>query len=395
MQLPKQPWMTPASAYVLQAIAQAGGEARYVGGCVRDALLSRNGGDVDMACNLPPEKVMAALQANGVRAIPTGLAHGTVTAICESHPYEITTLRRDIDCDGRHAEVAFTNDWREDAARRDFTMNALYADAEGNVYDYFGGSADAQNGHVRFIGDAGQRIREDGLRILRFFRFFAHYGQWPMDESGLLACIQNVSMLQRLSGERIQAEMLKLLKAPQAAEVLEVMQQNGILKAIDLPEVNMHVLRTLADRTDAILRLAALLQGQSLEEVAQRWKLSNADKARLGRLVSAEVNTLAYDDEWTQKKRLRKQGKQLFCDIVQLAMAVKPQYAPQLAQQLQLADTWQSPRFPLNGADLLAIGVPQGKALGELLHRLEAYWEANHYAPDKTALLKHAAELAR
>lgn len=391
MQLPPQPWMTPASARVMQAIAQAGGEARYVGGCVRDAVLGRSGSDVDMACTLPPEKVMEALQANNIRVIPTGLSHGTVTALCDAHHYEITTLRRDIATDGRHAEVAFTNDWREDAARRDFTMNALYADADGNIYDYFGGIADAQSGHVRFIGDSQQRIREDGLRILRFFRFFAHYGQWPMDAQGLAACAELSPMLHQLSGERIQAEMLKLLSALQAAEVLEVMQENGILAAIALPQANLPLLRNLPpDVTDTILRLAALLRGQSPEALLQRWKLSNDNKTRLRALVLADVSTLATDDEWAQKKRLRRQGKPLFCELLQLAMAEYPHYAAQFRHQLHLTDTWQPPQFPLTGADLLAIDIPQGKELGDTLRRLEAIWEDAHYLPDKTHLLVQA-----
>jgi poly(A) polymerase len=396
-QLSAQPWMTAASQKVLRAIAEAGGEARYVGGCVRDAVLGRSGGDVDMACNLPPERMMEALQTANIRAIPTGIDHGTVTAICESHLYEITTLRQDIDCDGRHAEVVFTDDWQADAARRDFTMNALYASADGTVYDYFNGVADAQQGLVRFIGDAHLRIREDGLRILRFFRFFAHFGHWPMDEAALSACAAHKDMLHGLSGERIQAEMLKLLHAPKVADVLEIMQQQGVLAAIGMPHANVSLLEQLsADITDPILRLATLLrhpQESPLENVLQRWKLSNADKARLRKLVPMEIRAVIKENEWQQKKRLRKQGKRLFCDIAQLAIAERPKALSALTKQLFLAQSWQPPRFPLTGQDLLAIGIPQGKILGELLKQLEAEWEDSHYVPDKHALLKRAQQL--
>jgi poly(A) polymerase len=384
MRLSPQPWMDSSCARVFDAIAAAGGEARYVGGCVRDALLGRSGGDVDIACTLHPERVMDALAAADIKAIPTGIAHGTVTAICQSKPYEITTLRRDEYCDGRHAEVRFTDDWQEDAARRDFTMNALYANADGTIYDYFGGIEDARNGQVRFIGDAAQRIHEDGLRILRFFRFFAHYGQWPMDSHAVVACAAHATMLTRLSGERIQAEMFKLLSSQQAPQVLEVMQAQGILAPTALPAPNLAVLGRL-NTSDSILRLAALLQGGDTEAVLQRWKLSNADKSRLRALANADLGAPAHWDEWEQKKMLRALGRGRFDDWVRLAMAVHPQQ--DLQALLALAAHWQLPLFPVSGRDLLQKGVPQGKPLGDTLQRLEAEWEAAHYQPDKADLL--------
>lgn len=384
MQLSNQPWMNDSSARVLAAIAAAGGEARYVGGCVRDALLGHKGSDVDMACSLPPEQTQQALEAAGIKVIPTGIAHGTVTAICQSVSYELTTLRRDTACDGRHAEVEFTDDWREDAARRDFTMNALYADAQGQVYDYFGGMADAESGRLRFIGEAEHRIREDGLRILRFFRFFAHYGQWPMDGDALVACHEQRAMLTQLSGERIQAEMFKLLKSPQAAAVLAVMQEQDILSHIALPQPAIRVMQAL-ESDDVLLKLAALLHGADTEALLQRWKLSNAEKARLRALAAADLSAPATWGEWEQKKQLRAMGAERFSDLVLLTMVVHGQ---DLQPLLKLAHSWQPPAFPVSGADLLGQGVPQGKALGDALKRLEASWEAAHYTPSKAELLQ-------
>lgn len=386
MQLAPQPWMNASSKRVLAAVAAAGGEARYVGGCVRDALLERPSGDVDMACTLPPEQTMSALEQAGIKAIPTGIAHGTVTGISDSVPYELTTLRRDVACNGRHAEVAFTDDWREDAARRDFTMNALYADAEGNITDYFDGAADAKAGRVRFIGDAGQRIEEDALRILRFFRFFAHYGKWPMDSAALAACENHAAMLEALSGERIQAEMHKLLVSPIAADVLEVMHERGILRPLGITHPHVTTLRKL-DSQDAVLRLAALLRGDDVEAVVQRWKHSNEDKFRLRELRAVDVQPMATWDEWKQKKMLRRLGKSRFTDSVKLAMAEHSAERSRYTPLMELAQNWQIPQFPVSGQDLLLRGMPQGKELGEVLRELETRWESERYIPTKDELL--------
>lgn len=389
MRLPAQHWMTPAAKRVMQVIAQAKGEVRFVGGCVRDALLGRPVTDVDMASTLPPEQGMAALEREGIRVFATGLAHGTITALYNGETFEITTLRRDISTDGRWAEVAFTDNWREDAARRDFTMNALYADANGELYDYFGGIEDAKAGKVRFIGEAGQRIAEDGLRILRFFRFYAHYGKPPMDVAGLAACTEHAPMLARLSGERIQTEMLKLLTAPQAADVLEMMQRHGIMAHIALPGPNLALMRRM-DSADPILRLAGLLHGQDEEAVEQllgRWKLSNAMKARLRSAVKADLQAMPQWNEWEQKKAIRQWGKNAFDDRVRLAMAAFPEYVNRLKPMRELAESWKIPQFPVTGEDLLSAGVAQGKALGEWLRKLESAWEEAHYTPDKQELL--------
>lgn len=395
MQLSAQNWMTPAARRVMQAISHAGGEVRFVGGCVRDALLNRPVTDIDMAGTLTPERAKAALEGDGIRVFATGIAHGTITALCQTaegnQTFEITTLRRDVATDGRWAEVAFTDDWREDAARRDFTMNALYADQNGEIYDYFGGIEDAKAGRVRFIGDASRRIAEDALRILRFFRFHAHYGQAPIDLAGLAACTEHASMLARLSGERIQMEMLKLLAAPHAAEVLEIMQRQDILTHIGLAATNLALLRNMKD-ADPVLRLAALLYGQEekmAERLLLRWRLSNAAKARLRSLIKEDVKAIVQWDEWEQKKAIRRWGKDAFSDRVRLSMAIFPERTPQLQSMLELAAGWQIPQFPVTGEDLLVAGVAQGKVLGEWLRMLENQWEAAHYIPGKKELLQH------
>ncbi|WP_312490768.1 CCA tRNA nucleotidyltransferase, partial [Sphingomonas sp.] len=260
-------------------------EARFVGGAVRDSLLGHAVADIDLATPLSPDIVIERVRACGFKPVPTGIAHGTITAVLPDGPVEVTTLRRDVSTDGRHAVVAFTDDWREDAARRDFTMNALYADPRtGALFDYFGGLDDLKAGRVRFIGDPVQRIAEDHLRILRFFRFHARFGQ-TIDEAGLAACTARANDLMALSRERIAAELLKLLVAARAVPVVALMVERGILRAV-IPEIDAASadrLATLAERErtagvapDAIRRLAALLPPQAAEAVGARLKLSNA-----------------------------------------------------------------------------------------------------------------------
>jgi poly(A) polymerase len=247
--LDPQPWMTaPETVAVMAALSAAGGEARFVGGCVRDALVGRKVRDVDIATHEPPERVLNLLARAGIKAIPTGIKHGTVTAVIGARHFEITTLRRDVETYGRHAKVEYTDDWQADAARRDFTMNALFCGADGSIYDPFGGAADLRAQRVRFVGDPEARIREDVLRLLRFFRFHAHYGKPPPDAAALAACRSLAHLLPTLSGERICAETLKLLSAPEPADVIDLMGEAGVL-ANFLPE---------ATRNDQLRALVAL-----------------------------------------------------------------------------------------------------------------------------------------
>ena len=275
--LDPQPWMTaPETVAVMAALSAAAGEARFVGGCVRDALLGRKVRDVDIATHEPPERVMNLLKRAGIKAIPTGIKHGTVTAVTGAKHFEITTLRRDVETYGRHAKVEYTDDWQADAARRDFTMNALFCGADGTIYDPFGGLADLRAQRVRFVGDPETRIREDVLRLLRFFRFHAHYGKPPPDAAALAACRSLAPLLPTLSGERICAETLKLLSAPQPADVIDLMGETGV-RAHFLPEATRNdrlralvaiegsAPRDLVPRTDPLRRLAALLDGSEAE----------------------------------------------------------------------------------------------------------------------------------
>lgn len=380
-----------------QALAQAIAPLRFVGGCVRDAVLNRSCIDIDAATPLLPAQVMEQLKAAGIKAIPTGIDHGTVTALIDGRHFEITTLRRDVSTDGRHATVAFTEKWREDAARRDFTMNALYCDAQGEVFDYFGGMKDAAEGHVRFIGDVAQRIREDALRILRFFRFFAHYGHGPTDTEGLKACSAEAALIDTLSGERIQQEMLKLLVADKAAQVVDLMQRHGILAHVVLVPVKTdalsrapQILHKAEHAPDALLSLALLLRTipenreAIADSIAQRWKLSKAQHKQLQALCMEGNQWQSGEKEW--RKTIRAWGKGLFIERMLIAMAEGADAASAQAA-IALARTWEIPLFPVTGDDLVQRGMKPGKELGYTLQRLESLWEEGGYTAGKEELL--------
>jgi poly(A) polymerase len=381
-----------------KALAQAVTPLRFVGGCVRDALLAREVRDVDAATPLQPPQVMKLLKAAGMKAIPTGIDHGTVTAIVGTRQFEITTLRRDVSTDGRHATVAFTEDWQEDASRRDFTMNALSCDAEGKVYDYFSGAEDALAGHVRFIGDAHERIREDGLRILRFFRFFAYYGSEAVDAAGIKACSELANLIDQLSGERIQQEMFKLLTAERAASVVGLMQRHSIwpyvIKSIVKTETLDRLpplLRKASHAPDPLLSLALLLRGTTgnipllIDAINARWKLSRVHYKHLGSLCRADASWHMADDSH-YKKQIRAWGKELFIDRAILAMAEGAEEASALVA-IALAQSWEIPAFPVTGDDLIALGIRPGQKLGATLAELEAAWEESGYELNKEALL--------
>jgi poly(A) polymerase len=397
----------PETAYLVEVFAAAGIPLRFVGGAVRDTLLKKPVMDVDAATPTPPQKVMSLLGNAGMKTIPTGLSHGTITAVINHRHYEITTLRRDIKNFGRHAEVLFTDNWEEDAARRDFTMNALYADPDGTVYDYFGGIEDALAGRVRFIGDAARRIQEDALRILRFFRFHALYGETDLDEAGLAACVQEKHRLSQLSGERISAEMIKLLAAENAPEVLNQMQQAGILTEV-IPGVldassllALRRVRLMADREaiDPLVPLALLLRGQNqqatpLKPLIMRWRLSNKQAALLEFLVTNE-NIPADVSDATQKRLLRKMGAEAFGALVLVSWCEMLTSQPSQAQilsaayrvMLGLSARWTPPEFPVNGDDLRRLGMLSGPLMGQWLKKLERIWEEEGYKPTKEQLL--------
>ncbi|MBM3558165.1 MAG: CCA tRNA nucleotidyltransferase [Alphaproteobacteria bacterium] len=392
--LDRRDWLEqPPLRRVLAALGAAEGLARPVGGCVRDALLGRPVRDVDIATSLDPKEVTRRLDTAGIKAVPTGLKHGTVTAVADGVPFEITTLRRDVATDGRHATVAFVDDWLEDARRRDFTMNALYCDGAGTLFDPTGeGLADARAGRVRFVGDPARRIAEDGLRLLRFFRFQAHYGSGPPDNAGRSAAIAASAMLDRLSGERIRQEILRLLEAPDPAPVLRDMEAAGVLSKV-LPGTNdivaLGALVAAENRlgdVDALRRLAALRGGTPIEALIERLKLSNAEADRLrllthpptgfsGRTTAAEIQAAIY--------RL---GNGMVRDLILLS--------PARCEDgfLRLAREWRAPAFPLAGADVLACGIAPGPRVGKLLQELEGWWISRDFAPDRAALVARLRE---
>ena len=402
--LAAQAWLrAPGSRRVLAALGKGGRPARFVGGCVRDGLLGLPdaGREIDVATPERPEQVIRLLEHAGLPAIPTGLAHGTVTTIADGRHFEITTLRRDLACDGRHAEVEFTDDFALDAARRDFTINAMSCDVAGRLYDYFGGRADLAAGRVRFVGEAAARIAEDYLRVLRFFRFFARYGRAPAAAAARAPARAAAPELQRLSGERIQAEMLKLLDADDPLPALRLMAETGVLGQVIPGPVALERLARLiavAPQSDPLVRLAALLRPPpggpaAPEQVAERWRMANRDAARLLALTRDPLPDLRAAP--TERARdLHRLGAARYADLVRIAAAdAEDDPAAALADALAAATTWQPRRLPVGGDDVLALGVPAGPRVGAILAALEAWWVGHDFAPDRAACLAEARRL--
>jgi poly(A) polymerase len=370
---------SPETRRVFDAITADGAQARFVGGCVRDSLLRRAVKDIDIATDAEPERVLRLLEAARIRAIPTGIDHGTVTAVIARAHFEITTLRHDVETFGRHARVAFTDDWMTDASRRDFTMNALFCTIDGTLYDPFGGVEDARSGRVRFVGDPRARITEDVLRLLRFFRFQAHYGLTPPEPAALQACIELAPQLPKLSGERVQGEMFRLLRAPDPVPVVRLMIDYGILEHL-LPEATSigrlaFVTHAAPGRDDPVLRLAALLEADrdGALRVAERLRLSNAESGRLVLLTAPPVEISRSDP----RRLLHRFGIEMALDLVLLHDPARQSMAAQAAAQ------WENPRFPLQGRDLLELGVPRGPRVGRILKDIGRWWEDRDYRPTR------------
>jgi poly(A) polymerase len=355
---------------LLDALGADEGLTRYVGGAVRDDLLDLPVSDVDLATRLEPDEVVRRLEAARIKAVPTGIDHGTVTAVSDGHPYEVTTLRRDVVTDGRRATVAFTSDWQEDAARRDFTMNALSADPRnGEVFDYFGGLDDLAARHVRFIGDPLRRIAEDHLRILRYFRFHARFGSGEPDKAALDACTERANDLMALSRERIADELLKLLALANPSATVRIMLERGILRPV-LPEIAQERLPDLetliateqaaALAPDGLRRLAALLPTDPsvAEAIAARLKLSNKARKRLACTAGAELGpspeALAY--------RLG-----TACAVDRLLLAGEAAEAARIRR-------WHPPRLPISGGALIERGLPESPVVARTLRQIENRW---------------------
>ncbi|WP_436355720.1 CCA tRNA nucleotidyltransferase [Brevundimonas sp. CEF1] len=379
-----QDWLTAsATRAVMAALAAAGGPdcARFVGGCVRNALIGAPIDDIDIATVLTPDAVVAALKAAGLRSVPTGIEHGTVTGLSEHQPFEITTLRRDVSTDGRRATVAFTIDWVEDAGRRDFRLNALYADADGVILDPTGrGYDDAMAGRIVFVGEPEGRIREDYLRILRFYRFYAWYGRGAPDAAAVAACAALAEGVERLSAERVSKELLKLLAAPDPRPAVQLMDEAGVLGRV-VPPTDLTLFEAMtAVSGDAVLRLSALLPADParVAEVARRLRLSNAQRDRLVEAVSGKASPGLTDRQ--ARTVIYRDGRQAFEDRVMRAWAAggDPEAARRL---LTLAQDWSRPSLPVGGRDLARLGLKPGPETGRVLKAFEASWIADDF-PD-------------
>ncbi|MES2136838.1 MAG: CCA tRNA nucleotidyltransferase [Pseudomonadota bacterium] len=378
---------------LLKALGADEGLTRFVGGAVRDDLLGLPVNDIDLATRLEPDEVMRRLAKARIKGVPTGIDHGTVTAVSDGHPFEITTLRRDVTTDGRRATVAFTDDWREDAARRDFTINALSADpGTGELFDYFGGLADLEQRHIRFIGDPLQRIAEDHLRILRFFRFHARFDAGEPDAAALDACTSRANDLMALSRERIADELLKLLGLPNPSNTIAIMLDREILRPV-LPEVTADRLADLQSlisaeneagiEPDGLRRLSALLPRDPAlaQDIATRLRLSNKAKKRLAAAAASDPGlspqALAY--------RLGTDSA-----IDRLLLSGRPGDAAAIAR-------WKTPRLPIGGGALIALGLVEGPVVARTLRQIEQRWVEAGFptGPEFEAIVSEALARAR
>ncbi len=397
---------------LLGALAEGGEEARVVGGAIRNSLLGQAVSDIDIATTTLPDETVRRAAAMGFKTVPTGIDHGTVKVIAGGKAYEVTTLRADIETDGRHASVRFGRDWRADAERRDFTINALYADANGTILDPIGGLADIENRTLRFIGDPEARIREDYLRILRFFRFFAWYGYGRPEAEGLKACARLKGGLSHLSAERIWSELKKLLSAPDPSRALLWMRQAGVLTAV-LPESekwgidSIHPLvkaeTDLGWPPDPLLRLEAIVQPDAarMKALGKRLKLAKSETERLVQWALAEpvkptttetafAKTLYRGNVVATKDRIRLAWASARAKAVEDDKALVE--AGGYSRLAGFLDGWEKPVFPMAGSDLKALGAVEGKALGDLIAALEAEWVNSGFTLTRDALLARAVE---
>jgi poly(A) polymerase len=391
------PWLRSGpTARVLELLNGNGEEARVVGGAVRNALLKIPVGDIDIATTALPEEVIRRARAAGIKCVPTGIEHGTVTLVVDAHPFEVTTLREDTETFGRKAKVAFGRDWVRDAERRDFTINGLSVDAQGVVHDHVGGLDDIPAKRVRFIGDPDQRISEDYLRILRFFRIHAAFGAGEPDREGYLACIRARAGLATLSVERVRMEMVKLLVAEGAAGAIAAMADSGLLLSIlgsvayTGPLTAMIAAeRSLGLKPDAVRRLGALAVAvtEDARRLATRLRLTNAETKALDSMGHRWWR-LAGMDEATARRRLYRLGEDRYRDRLMLAWARASgdTHSAQWRELATLPERWSAPKFPLKAADFIGRGIAGGPALGQVLALAEDAWLAADFTLDAGAL---------
>lgn len=380
----------------------AGGEAMVAGGAVRNSLMGLSVRDVDVATTLLPHDVIASVEAGGHKAVPTGIEHGTVTVVVSGASFEVTTLRQDIETNGRHAVVRFGTDWTEDAKRRDLTINALYCDRNGRIFDFVDGFGDIRSGVVRFIGQADERISEDALRILRFFRFFAWYGSGRPDEQGLKACSAARDKLSGLSAERVWAELKKLLGAANPGRALLWMRTTSILTAL-LPETEkwgidsipglIELERARGWEPDALLRLMAMTRPheESISSLSDRLSLSNRERERLVHwAVSTAPNS---ETAFGELEKLLYRGRQqgivdaMKLGAVHLANRDNRDAAEEMIALIEHAQDWQKPVFPVSGKDLQGVGIKPGPEMGSLLKSLEERWIDSGFELERETLL--------
>ncbi|MEC8086637.1 MAG: CCA tRNA nucleotidyltransferase [Pseudomonadota bacterium] len=398
-------WMLePDTERIFGALNEAGHTIRFVGGCIRDTIAGHTVSDIDLATDALPERVSGVLSAAEIRVVPTGIDHGTVTALVGERAFEITTLRKDVATNGRRAQVEFTDDWYEDAARRDFTFNALSADRDGRVYDYFNGLEDLNAGKVRFIGDALERVKEDYLRILRFFRFHAYFAKSGPDPESFAACRSAVTHVETLSGERIWNELSRTLVAPNPVFICQLMEEIGLLglllpveRVVPRVEALSTLEKMLSLEPDPIRRLTALIapnRSQTLN-IAARLKFSRADTRRLENLIcnrgvwDIKINGLSL------RRALYSSSSDQVCDFILLSWADEISSGTEGMRRSQkawrdvweIASAWTSPEFPLDGRDIVEIGIKEGPMVGEILSEMEEWWVGQSFQPDRKACL--------
>ena len=394
--LASQLWMTSsATRSVMAALSADGTVPRFVGGCVRDAIMGRVVKDIDIATPDRPETVIEKLTTAGLKSVPTGLQHGTVTAIAEGQGFEVTTLRRDIDTDGRHAIVAYTDNWTEDAARRDLTINAIYCDVNGQLFDPQNGQADIKAGRVRFVGNAADRIREDVLRILRFFRFYAWYGHGAMDAKGLAACQKYADNIPKLSAERVSSEMLRLLAAQDPTPTIRLMVLAHVLIQVLPGEVDLLCLQRLSEieltaaDPDPLRRLFALTQPDKdgARKLAKHFRLSNAQCQRLIAMAGISTDLRPSMSAQSLRRILYEAGSQAVIDRLFVNQALEAQPSDGWEKLHVLSINWQPVVLPVQGQDVLDLGVTAGPGVGKLLRDLEQWWVIEDFQPDRQACL--------
>ena len=406
----QRPWMTtPQATAVLDALEAKGGAgcARFVGGCVRNTILNRPIDDIDIATTLTPDEATEALEKAGLKAVPTGVEHGTITAVADGAPFEVTTLRRDVSTDGRRAVVAFSQDWAEDAQRRDFTLNAIYADRAGTLFDPTGrGVTDARAGRIVFVGDPMTRIREDYLRILRFFRFLAWYGKGEPDAKALAACKALRDTLSGRPAERTIKELLKLLSADEPRPAVKLMSEAGVLGKIlpfctSLDQFNglVEIETSQLFENDSVLRLATLVPDDqvSVAKAAESLRLSNDVRDRLVAAMGKTPRIASWMSPRESRRAVYQVGVRAFTDRVKLAWAKSRRSAAnhQWRGLLALGESWAPPPFPLNGDDVINAGVPKGPMVGEVLREVEDWWIDHDFLDDKFSAIEKLKAVAQ